>query len=104
YATYPNGGVLKATDGGVTGNNSFADVTPPYGANDFVLFYSPLLMDPADAKTLYAGSSTLFRTIDSAATWSSVKTFPNQAVSAIGVGHDGAQTTLWVGTGSGQLQ
>ena len=74
YATYPNGGVLKATDGGVTGNNSFADVTPPYVGNEALLFYSPLVMDPANAKILYAGTSTLWRTVDGAATVSTTAT------------------------------
>src|SRR5262249_35111418 len=60
YATYVNGLILKSTDGGANGNNSFPVVSPTYPVGDVPLFYSPLLMDPSDAKTLYAGSSSLW--------------------------------------------
>ncbi len=75
--------------------------------NDRALFIPPLVMDPIDPRTLYFGTFRVYRTVNSAESWSAISgdlgRTSNGRVSAIAASAS-APGTLYVGMSDGNLQ
>jgi photosystem II stability/assembly factor-like uncharacterized protein len=68
-------------------------------------FIAPIAMDPSNSRVLYAGTTRLYRSTNSAGSWSAISpmlasaSFRFNAISAIAVAQ-GSPNTIYVGTGS----
>jgi hypothetical protein len=103
-ASAPNFVLNRSTDTGAT----WKPITPTRPVGDTKQqFYSPLISEPGAPTTLYAGSQTLWRSIDRGTMWTAASpVFPNP-ISAIGAGTTTAtatNTTAYVGFATGQVQ
>ncbi|MCB1589020.1 MAG: hypothetical protein KDI56_08965, partial [Xanthomonadales bacterium] len=67
YASTTELNILKSTNGG----NSFFRAGFNFG-NDPVQFIAPFVMDPLDARTLYAGTHRLWRTDNGGSSWAPI--------------------------------
>src|ERR1051326_7596661 len=75
----------KTTNGGLSFSSALRGITDP---SDRFLFIIPFVMDPSQAKRLYLGGTTLWRTTDGAQNWlaaSSALPAANGIISAIAV-------------------
>ena len=96
YTEQINISIQKSTDGGVT----FNDATS--GIDDLGLFISPFIMDPTNSHRLWTGGSILWRTSDSATTWTQASSKLGCCVSSIAVSPVNANNVL-AGTISGVI-
>jgi hypothetical protein len=92
YAEYWELNIEKSIDGGwtyFTARNGITEIGQG-------LSVSPMVMDPNDPDTLYAGGPSLWRTTDGAANWGAVKSpVGDEPVSGIDVAF-GDSNTIWV--------
>jgi photosystem II stability/assembly factor-like uncharacterized protein len=64
YASIQKGGFYRSDDGGVT----FTSIATPAEGS----WVSPWRQDPVDAKTLYAGTDKVYKSLDKGATWAAL--------------------------------
>ena len=91
YLTAGNGAILRSTDMGQTFTRH--DLAAPMGGNaDGRSMGERLAIDPNLPSTLFLGSRTtgLWQSVDSAATWSRVSTFPTTGTSTTDAGATGS--------------
>ncbi|MET9437175.1 glycosyl hydrolase [Streptomyces sp. NPDC006551] len=72
------------------------------GISGRVQFYAPFALDPTTPTTCYFGGDQLWRSANSADTWSSVSAGPGQAITAIAV-HPADSDTVYAGTEGGRV-
>ena len=98
FTSYVNGVVYRTLDGGRT---QVSEVFSPPAGEDSE-FYAPLVMDQADGRRLYIGTTRVWRTTDRGSNWSSISAnFPG-TITALGV-PPGAPSTVYAAT-NGTLQ
>jgi hypothetical protein len=104
FTVQPNLDIRRSTNDGT----SWADKSPPFndGTMDKPLFYAPLVSDPGDVFTLYAGSRRLWRTTNRGDGWTAGSSPFARAISAIASSGPTASltTTVYVGLSNGGIQ
>ena len=100
YATYQNLYIIKSLNGGWTWDAAMTGISTAE-SRDFI---APMVMDPYDAKILYAGTTKLYRTTNRATSWQPISPELGGVVTAIGRprGRPSAGT-VWAGTATGTL-
>ncbi|WP_251067259.1 glycosyl hydrolase [Streptomyces sp. ISL-36] len=96
FMEYTNETILRSDDAGVSWQLKNAGITGR------VLFYAPFALDPASPTTCYFGGDRLWRSENSADTWSSVSATAGEAITAIAV-HPADSNTVYVGTEGGSV-
>lgn len=101
YAEFTRLSITKSLDGGGT----FDFVTSGITESSFnFLFINPFIMDPSIPERLWTGGSSMWRTNDSAGSWTqaSAPLFPGRSVSAIAVAPTNSNVAL-AGTSGGTI-
>lgn len=100
YASAQLLNIFKSTTGP---RGTFAPASNGIDVNEARLFIAPLVMDPTDPRTLYAGTTRLYRTTDGADTWSAISPQFSGPLSAIGVARGQPRaSTLYAGVANPQ--
>ncbi|MBI2943491.1 MAG: hypothetical protein HYY25_04760, partial [Candidatus Wallbacteria bacterium] len=93
---------LKSTDGGLVESSSSNGIPN----DEQFLFIPPFAMDPADSSRLWIGGLRPWRSLDSAASWTSASgssSLGTSRISAFGIAPSGAGQVVYVGTSGGEL-
>ncbi|MFJ7159980.1 WD40/YVTN/BNR-like repeat-containing protein [Streptomyces sp. NPDC101118] len=96
YQEYTNETIYRSDDAGASWllkNTGIGGVVP---------FYAPFALDPTTATTCYFGGDQLWRSANSADTWTAVTSAPGPAITAIAV-HPGDSNTVYAGTANGRV-
>ncbi|MFI5253382.1 MAG: WD40/YVTN/BNR-like repeat-containing protein [Bacteroidota bacterium] len=98
YAEATSLNIERSDDGG----KNYSSKTN--GISDAGLWVSPLVMDPNNASTLFAGGSQIWKTTNAADSWSQFRKAlsGNPLCSAIGIAH-GNSNVIWVGYSDGTV-
>jgi hypothetical protein len=109
YGEYPYLRIHRSTDGGKASHSIYSGLTdagdPPPVGTGCTLFIAPLILDPNNPNTMYAGGCWLWKSVnvkDSIPTWYPVLSGLSGRISAIAVGN-GDPDELWVGTETGAV-
>lgn len=103
YCEYVNLHIYKSTNGGLTYLNAITGLTDADNGS-VTNFIAPFVMDPNSSAILIAGGTTIWRTTNSAGSWSSIRPpvsgFSNPICSAIAIAK-GNSNVIWVGYANG---
>jgi photosystem II stability/assembly factor-like uncharacterized protein len=95
FNTYVNLSINRSLNGGSTQSAAISGITE---ASNAFLFIAPFTLDPSDQKRLYTGGRALWRTTNSAASWTqAARAFPiaNGQISAIAVAPSDPKTVVY---------
>lgn len=97
YSTYVYATASKSTDGGANSTCIFTASAAyksscSFYTTDSADFYSPLLMDPANAQRLYIGTTRLWRTSTGGSAWAAASPVFAGTISAVGVAKSTSST------------
>jgi len=94
FVSYQNGGILRSTNSGAT----FVDAVS--GITESGAFITPFEMSPAVPTTLYAGFDNIWKTTNSAASWTKISTFGvSGKINAISIS-ESSPATIYCAKGS----
>jgi len=102
YGEYVNLRVEKSTNGG---NSYFAAINGLADAGTGnALFIAPFVMDPSNAATLVAGARSIWRTVNGAGVWTSIRgpQSGNPIGSAVAIANQ-SSSIIWVGYNNGLI-
>jgi len=100
FGEYINLQIKKSIDGGET----YQDATTGLGdAGGNALFIAPFAMDPNDHEDLVAGGSSIWRTTDSASSWSSIRSPRSGAPLCSAIEISKTSSSYWIGYDDGTV-
>ena len=98
YTEYVNLDILKSRDAGKNWDEATSGIDPREGK----LFYAPFELDPSDPNTLVAGAQRVYRSTNSAESWSPISPVLGSRVSAVTVAPN-ISSVIYAGTNDGRV-